>query len=63
MKVVLSLIMIHLLIFVYSIPFYVDDERAKTMYEKNKKLKKRLRDLEQNKIKLSHDEEPTMQVS
>ena len=63
MKVVLSLIMIHLLIFVYSIPVYVDDERAKTMHEKNQKLKKRLRDLEQNKIILSHNEEPTMQVT
>ena len=55
MKVTLSLIMIHLLIFVYSIPAYAD-ENSKTMYEKAQKLKRRLRDLEQEII-LTHDED------
>ena len=55
MKVALSLIMIHLLIFVYSIPAYAD-ENSKTMYEKAQKLKRRLRDLEQEII-LTHDED------
>ena len=62
MKVFLLLIMIHLLIFVYSIPVYADDESSKTMHEKAQKLKKRLRDLEQNEIILTHDEEASTQV-
>ena len=57
MKVVLSLVLINLIIFSYSLPVYANGERVKSIYEKSRKLKKYLRYLEQNEQILSHDEE------
>ena len=57
MKVVLSLVLINLIIFSYSVPVYTNGERVKSIYEKSQKLKKRLRYLEQNELILSHDED------
>ena len=57
MKVVLSLVLMNLIIFSYSVPVYANGERVKSIYEKSQKLKKYLRYLEQNEQILSHDEE------
>lgn len=59
MKVVLSLVLINLIIFTFSIPVYADDERVKALYEKAQRLKKRLRHLEIPEVVLSHDEDIT----
>ena len=55
MKVVLSIVLINLLIFGYSIPVYAKDGRLKSILEKRQRLKKHLRNLEE--LILSHDED------
>ena len=55
MKVVLSIVLINLLIFGYSIPVYAKDGRLKSILEKRQRLRKHLRNLEE--LILSHDED------
>ena len=55
MKVVLSIVLINFIIFAYSIPVYAKDRRTKSILEKSQRLKKHLRNLEEQI--LSHDED------
>ena len=55
MKVVLSIVLINFIIFAYSIPVYAKDRRAKSIMEKSQRLKKHLRNLNDNLIFLPNE--------
>ena len=55
MKVVLSIVLINFIIFAYSIPVYAKDRRTKSILEKSQRLKKHLRNLNDNLIFLPNE--------